>query len=406
MSARPYARPPAWLLGLANAPLGLSGGLSLLTIPQILSARHVPEPVIADLTTLSLVPTFAVFLLGPLLDVRFSRKTYAIAATLLCASMTAVSFLQSQNFVLLGAAMFLGTLGSAINTVAIGGWFGSLVSPKEQPTFGAWLTVSNSVSFGLIAIVGIQVERALSPPVAACVLALPILLPLGIYAATKAPPPDTRLARESFGSFTRDVLRLLRQATILRLVFAFGVPAASFALTNTLGGLGRDYHASEAFVAIIGGAGATAAGVFGSLIIPPLSRVAPSLTLYVSIGILGALFTLLLLVLPHSPILFAVAMIGQNIAQAASLSTQNVAAVESLGPANPLAATQFGLINAAGALPITYMQLLDGHAYGAGGLTGLFLMDGGLGLAASLGVLLVLRGWILKRPQVGDVLPA
>src|SRR5665213_3036426 len=74
--------PPVWLLGLANLPLGLTGGLTLLTVPQWLAAQHVPEPVIAELTTLALVPTFLVFLVGPLFDIWFSRRTYAIASTL------------------------------------------------------------------------------------------------------------------------------------------------------------------------------------------------------------------------------------------------------------------------------------------------------------------------------------
>ncbi len=41
------------------------------------------------------------------------------------------------------------------------------------------------------------------------------------------------------------------------------------------------------------------------------------------------------------------------------------------------AATQFGLLLCASDLPITYMHLVDGHAYGAGGLTWI-----GLGLLA------------------------
>jgi PAT family beta-lactamase induction signal transducer AmpG len=75
-------------------------------------------------------------------------------------------------------------------------------------------------------------------------------------------------------------------------------------------------------------------------------------------------------------------MIGQNLAQCAALATVNVVALQSLGSDNPFAATQFGLITCASALPITYMQLLDGHIYGAGGLTSMYLADGGLGLLA------------------------
>jgi PAT family beta-lactamase induction signal transducer AmpG len=152
---------------------------------------------------------------------------------------------------------------------------------------------------------------------------------------------------------------LLRQPIVLQLLLLFAVPAASFALTNTLGGLGRDYHASERFVAIMGGAAVTAAGVLGSLVVPPLARRAPTRTLYIAVGILGALFTLSLIVLPRTPMLFALAIVGQNVAQSAALTLNNVIALQSLGEDNPFAATQFGLITSAAALPITYMPPAD-----------------------------------------------
>jgi hypothetical protein len=88
---------PAWLLGLANLPAGLTGGLALLTMPQWLAARHVPEPVIAEMTTLCLVPTFLIFVLGPLFDIWFSRRTYAIVSTLVAAGSASAPFLPDRT---------------------------------------------------------------------------------------------------------------------------------------------------------------------------------------------------------------------------------------------------------------------------------------------------------------------
>ena len=68
---------PAFVMGLGNLVFGLTGGLALVTAPQLLAAQHVPEPEIASITAAALVPTFACFLLAPVLDVRFSRRGYA-----------------------------------------------------------------------------------------------------------------------------------------------------------------------------------------------------------------------------------------------------------------------------------------------------------------------------------------
>jgi len=396
--------PPAWLLGLANLPQGVTGGVALLTIPQLLAARHVAEPVIAQLTTLALVPTFGMFLLGPLVDVRFRRRTYAIFGTLLAAAAAAVAVLRYDNLGLLGAALFLALGGASFNALAIGGWFGSLLPKESDSQLGAWMTVANIGGFGLVTVAGVQLVRALPLPLAAAILAAPVLAPLLLYAVTPAPAPDQRLARESFGRFAADLAVLVRQPIVLQLLLLFAVPAASFALTNTLGGLGRDYGASERFVAIMGGAAVTAAGLVGSLAVPALARRAPTTGLYIGIGLIGALFTLSLVVLPHTPAQFALAIIGQNVAQSAALALNTVIALQSLGKNNPFAATQFGLLTSAAALPITYMQLLDGQAYGRGGLTLMYLTDGGLGLAACLVMALLFRLWSRRRMSVA--LPA
>ena len=47
--------------------------------------------------------------------------------------------------------------------------------------------------------------------------------------------------------------------------------------------------------------------------------------------------------------------------------------------------------------PITYMQLIDGHAYGAGGLTALYGTDGGLDLIACILMAALFFYWSRRR---------
>ncbi len=113
--------------------------------------------------------------------------------------------------------------------------------------------------------------------------------------------------------------------------------------------------------------------------------------LYLAIGTTGALFTLSLLVLPRTPAMFAVALAGQNLFQAAAFAVQYAIVLRGMGKDNPLAATQFALVLAGQALPITYMQRLDGQANAVGGLAGSRWLDGGLGLVASALLVLFVR---------------
>ncbi|HEX3700465.1 MAG TPA: MFS transporter [Phenylobacterium sp.] len=382
--------PPIWLTAFTNAPLGVSGAVGLLVVPQLLAARHVPEPQIAQITGLALVPGFCAFLVAPILDVRLSRRTYTVLFAALCGIFTFLALLSVGELAIVGWLLFAAFAAAQLSVSAAGGWLTSLVPKDDESKLGAWFVVGNIAGFGITSIVGIILLRDLPYVLGAAILGALVLLPVVIVPLFPAPGPDRRLARESFGQFSADLLRLARQPSVLLSLLLFAVPAASFALTNTLGGLGRDYGASEQFVALIGGAGVTVAGVFGSLIVPALARRAPPRPLYLGIGAVGALFTLSLIVIPKTPAAYTLAMVGQNVFQSAAFATANFVMFRAIGKDNPFAATQYALMLAAGGLPLAYMQVIDGHAYGAGRLTGTYLADGGLGLAACAALAIVL----------------
>ena len=113
------------------------------------------------------------------------------------------------------------------------------------------------------------------------------------------------------------------------------MPAASFALTNTLGGLGQDFGASERLVSMVGGFGGTIVGIFGSLVVPRLIRNTSPLGIYLCIGAAGAVFTLVLIGLPRTPTTFAVALIGEDRFQAAAFSVQLAIILRTIGDDNP-----------------------------------------------------------------------
>jgi len=91
--------------------------------------------------------------------------------------------------------------------------------------------------------------------------------------------------------------------------------------------------------------------------------------------------------------MFGLALLGENIFQAAAFAVSNVISLNSLGEDNPLAATQFGLLFASSAVPLTYMQLIDGAAFTAGGLNGGLLADAAITAGACLALALILYGF-------------
>ncbi|MGB6485305.1 MAG: MFS transporter [Steroidobacteraceae bacterium] len=378
-------------------PFGMLSGLDVVTLPQLLAARHVPESEIAMLSTLAFSPLFWCWVVCPILDVRFSRRSYALACTVISAALTPAALLSMHNAALLGVLLVLANLATAVMQNALGGWFSTLIAREHEGRLSAWMMIGNLGSFGLIAPVAIELIHVYPLVVAALLLGAVQLLPLAIYPFIPVTPPDAKLARDSFTQFFHEVARLFKRREVLIALAMFALPSASFTLSNVLGGLGNDFGASMQLVALAGGAGASVVNITGCLVLPLLAKRVPLRPLYLGIGITGGVFTLTLLLLPHTPAVFVLAFLGESWFQSMAITCSIAITFEAIGRNNPLAATTFSVLSAALTFPIDYMIAVDGHAYAWHGMAGSFIVDAGLGIASCLLLALILR-WIRLKP--------
>ncbi len=389
-------RVPVWAMGLTNLSYGLYGGVIAFAVPQVLSSRHVAEQVIAGITAVSISPGFWAFLFSPILDVRFSRRWYAVALASIAAVSLVAAFMSLNRHVLLEIILTTGFFAAYLFQSALGGWLSTITSAEEENAVSVWITIANVGGFGIMAISCNQLVRHLSPLAVALIIGASVMLPTLAFPFMQAPGPDRRLASESFSQFFRDLVALIERREVLIAVVLFAAPAATFSLTNFLGARGSDFHASLGFVGLIGGAGVAAGGIVGCFLFPPLSRLMPLRPLYLTIGVAGALFTFGLILVPHTPGSFAFALIGENLFQSLAITNSTAIIFETIGRNNPLASTTFCFIGSAYGLPIAYMLYVDAYGFTRGGIDGSFAADAIAGIVASLllGAMLL---WLARR---------
>src|ERR1700761_6385 len=125
--AETRALPPIWLMGTSYLSFGIFGGIMLIAVPQLLAGAHVPEAKIAGITAIGLAPGFVAFPFGPLLDWRFSRRTYSIVFAVVQVLCLIGALLSLPNLALLTALLFAGNLSGNMYYNAVGGWFGNVV---------------------------------------------------------------------------------------------------------------------------------------------------------------------------------------------------------------------------------------------------------------------------------------
>jgi MFS transporter, PAT family, beta-lactamase induction signal transducer AmpG len=394
---------PVWLMGLSNAGFGMFGGIVAISVPQLLSARHVPEATIAAMSAVIVSPGFWTFLFSPVLDVRFSRRWYSVSTAAASAVLLTVALLNLDHPALVEALLVAGFFCANLYQSALGGWLSSIVSAEQENRLSMWVTIGNLGGGGLMAFLTSEMVRDFPPTMAAILLGATLLLPIGVFPWMPAPGPDRRLARESFPQFFGEVLGLLKRRDVLIAILLFAAPAATFSLTNFLSGLGNDFQATPHLVGLVGGIGVLLGGVSGCLLFRWIDRLLPLRFLYLAIGVAGSIFTLALILAPHTPATFAVALIGENAFQGLAITVSVAITFEAIGRANPLAATSFCLMTSAFNVPITYMLLVDGSGYARAGVAGSYAADGALSLAASLllGGLVV---WLARRKVIPNAL--
>ncbi len=389
---------PLWLMGMTNAPFGMFGGVLVISIPELLNARHVPESTISAVTAVAISPGLWSIVASPMLDVRFSRRWYSVVTAIAAAVLLSAALLNLDNVGVAETLLVVGFFAANLYQSALGGWLSSIIAPEERSTLSVWLSVANISGGGAMAVIAGALAERFSPTETAVALGAVLLLPISLFPWITAPGPDRQLARDSFKQFFREVIGVLRRRQVLLTLAMFVTPAASFALVNVLAGVGSNFHASLGFVGAVGGAGVLAAGIAGCLMFRLIDRLLPLRHLYLSIGIVGALFTLALMLLPRTPLTFAVALIGENIFQSAAITTAIAISFDTIGQRNPLAATTFCLMVSVLNIPNTYMVLVDGWGYTWRGVDGTLIVDA----CASLGACLLLTILLVRRRRSGN----
>jgi len=114
------------------------------------------------------------------------------------------------------------------------------------------------------------------------------------------------------------------------------------------------------------------------------------------VGAFGAMCTLLLILLPHTPASYALILITENLFQSLAVTTSFAIIFETVGRDNPLASTTFCFIGSAYGLPISYLLYVDAFGFARGGIAGSLVIDAISGILACA-LLAMMLLWLARR---------
>jgi PAT family beta-lactamase induction signal transducer AmpG len=366
---------PPWAMGLAIAPLGFYYGFVSTALPILLRARGVSVGRIAWVSAVGFSPTFWAFLLCPILDVRFSKRAYALTFAGVAAVCLGVSTLLTGNLAAFTAVVTAGCAATVLFGNTHGGWMPDVIEDKHYSQVGGVSQVANLGAAGLFATLAVVLVRTLPAPVAAGLLGLTVMAPTVLLFFIPLPRKPRRGASETFSSFFSDLYRACRRPGCILGLICFLSPTACFALTNLFSGVGSDFHTPERWVTALNGPGMAIACSAGCLAGIWVCGRFVRRTVYVLTGFGGAAAALGLIRAPHTLLFFAVGVLVYDFFQGINYTAFTSLCYEIVGPGNPLASTQMALLAASANLPISYMTAVDGHFHTTHGLAGMLGVD-------------------------------
>ena len=137
--------PSDFVIGMGTLTFGFVAGFSMTAMPFLLSKAGVSVDRIAAVSATAMSPTFFTFLLTPIVDVGFTRRTYALGlAVATAASLGSALFLLSPaRLPLFTALLFFAMLCVVLQNNAVGGWMTEFVPDERRGRVGGWTNAAN-----------------------------------------------------------------------------------------------------------------------------------------------------------------------------------------------------------------------------------------------------------------------
>ncbi len=378
---------PSWFYGLPHCVGGAFIGYVFIAIPILLRARGVSVEHIAWVAAVAGSPISWAFLVAPILDAQWSRRTYVLVLTCIAAVCAGASVLLLDHLTALTPVLTLGETAGWLSAYACYGWQSEFLEPDQQAAVCGWSEMCNLAAGGAFGGASVWMVRTLG---SAAPLGLTATLLLPILAALQFPHgiEAARSARQVFRTFFRDLYEVTRERRCRYALLVFLVPEAAFAFA--FAAVGSDFHAPEQTVALVTGPLAAIACSLGCLLGIPLCRGFPAQLCYIGPGLAAALASLVLVFCPKDPVSFTIGALLYVMMQGINFTAFATLALQLAGKANPLATTLITLLGGVSNISVIAMKAIDGHGYTLWGVRGMLMADGAVGLATGIPLLIFL----------------
>ena len=388
-------------------PFGAATGYVSVTLGYLLVHAGVSVAAIAGLIALNVLPQTWKALWAPVVDTTWTSKRWYLAGALASAStFVAIGFIPPTKIGLpaISALIFVNSIAVSFLAMAAENLMAHATDHGEKGRAGGWYQAGNLGGSGIGGGAALWIAQHTTfvwlPAVAIAALVLVCCIALWFIAE-----PDAGHRRLNYLESVRDVAvdvwnTAKARAGFLALLICF-LPIGSGAASGLWSSVAGDWHATATTVALVngvtGGVVSAIGCVFGGYLCDRMDRKFA----YALFGVLIAFAALAMAACARSQAMFIAFTLLYAFMQGMNYASFTAVVLEAIG--RGAAATKYNLYASLSNMPIAYMTIADGWAYGRWQGNGLLGMDA---LAGLVGVVFFGIVFMATRPRVMNTAPA
>lgn len=383
-------------------PMGISQGFVTVTLPYLLTQHGFPVALTAGIVAIGLSANLWRFVWGPIVDLSLSlHKWYWLSVA---ASLATVLILCNIHFTTRSASwlsiiVFVSQVAATMTLLPISGIMAKLVKDSEKGAASGWYQAGSLAGTGIGGGAGLWLATHYNLSLAGILLCvLSVLFSLVMLLIKDVPFRKEKTILHEIKGMGKSILSMVKLPAALFAMVLVVTPIGTGAMANLWSAVAPDWKTDADTVVLVTGILCGGVSALGCIAGGYISDKWGIWNAYLGIGIICALVTFLIALLPFSPASYITGVLIYGFTTGLMYAAYTAVLLFAIGKSH--AATKFSLMSSLGNLPVVYMTSFDGWVHDKAGSRSM------LNAEALAGVLFVLVfSFILFRMKRRNLIP-
>ena len=383
-------------------PAGISQGFVTVALPYLLTHHGFSVAETAGIIAVGFSANLWRFLWGPVVDISLSLRRWFWIGLLACtASLLLLCFasLTIKGAVLLSIIVFVSQVAATFTLLPVNGFMAKCIEENKKGKASGWYQAGSLTGVGLGGGAGLWLAAHYNIVIAGVVLcAASLLFGLVILLINDVQHIKGKTLMHEITGMGKDIIAMLKVPVALFAIILLMMPIGTGAAANLWSAIADDWKTDADTVALVTGILSGLVSAVGCVVGGIISDRSGVWVAYLGSGIVCALVTLIMAVMPMQPAVY----IGGVLTYTFGIGLINAAftSVILFAIGKKHVVTKFSLLASLGNLPVVYMTTFDGWAHDKYNSKFMLLAE------AIIGILFVIIFiFILKRMMYKKLIP-